>query len=52
LPDTARAHWDIPADRVAVTDARAVLHTQGLVGRSGERDGRPTEEELERLHAY
>jgi integrase len=52
LLDTARAHWDIPVDREAVSDARAMLRTQGLVGRSAERDRRPTEEELERLHAY
>lgn len=52
LLDTARANWDIPVDRQAVTDARAVLHRQGLVGRPVERDRRPTDEELERLHAF
>jgi len=52
LLDTARAHWDIPVDRQAVSDARAVLRTQGLVGRSAERDRRPTEGELERLRTY
>ncbi len=52
LLDTARAHWDIPTDVLAVTDARAILARQGLIGKSRERDRRPDQDELEALHAY
>ncbi len=52
LLDTARAHWDLPVDVAAVTDARAILASKGLVGRSKERDRRPEPEELEALQAY
>ena len=48
----ARAHWDLPVRLEAVSDARAVLRREGRVGRSEERERRPTAEELAALEEY
>lgn len=48
----ARTVWKIPYKRDPVADARPYLHMLGLVGKSTERDRRPTQDELNKLCAY
>ncbi|HEY1399807.1 tyrosine-type recombinase/integrase [Roseateles sp.] len=45
----ARPAWGYPLDWQAATDARIVLNKLGIIGRSKERERRPTLEELDRL---
>jgi integrase len=52
LLKVARAHWDIPVNLAAVTDARAVLKERGIIGKSDERERRPTDAEIEALLSY
>lgn len=50
--DVAKPAWGYPLDKHAMSDALAVARRLGLVGRSNERDRRPTLEELDRLMTY
>lgn len=48
----ARPVWNYPIDPSLVADARTALTRMGLVGRSNQRDRRPTLEELDLLMDY
>ncbi len=51
LVHAAAVHgFDVPTEQVVL--ARVALRRLGLVGKSGERDRRPTEDELERIIAH
>ncbi len=47
--EVAKPAWGYPLDKHAMTDALAVARRLGLIGRSNERDRRPTLDELDRL---
>lgn len=48
----ARALWNMPLPSDIVEDAREILKYMGLVGKSNQRDRRPTQDELDRLYSY
>ncbi|HYS64861.1 MAG TPA: site-specific integrase, partial [Paraburkholderia sp.] len=48
----ARPVWNYPIDPSVVADARTALTRMGLVGRSNQRDRRPTLDELDLLMEY
>jgi integrase len=45
----ARPMWKYPLDRQAMDDALVVLRRMGIISKSGERDRRPTLDELDKL---
>ena len=49
---TARALWRLQVTDAAVREAREGLAMIGLIGKSAERERRPTQDELDRLRAY
>lgn len=48
----ARPAWNIPLDQQAMEDARVVTKRLGVIGKSQERDRRPTLAELDKLMTY
>ena len=48
----SRALWRLPVSIAAVIEAREVLRHMNVLGRSNERDRRPTAKEIERLRAW
>lgn len=48
----ARALWRVPVQTYPIDDARELLTHMGGVGRSQERDRRPTSDEVERLRGW
>ena len=48
----SRALWRLPVSIAAVIEAREVLRHMNLLGRSNERDRRPTASEIEQLRAW
>jgi integrase len=48
----ARALWNMPLPSDIVEDAREILNYMGLVGKSKQRDRRPTQDELDRLYSH
>ncbi|MEN8206280.1 MAG: site-specific integrase [Pseudomonadota bacterium] len=47
-----RTHMRLPASTDAVTNARAILASESIAGKSKERNRRPTDDELHKLEAY
>jgi len=50
--NVAKPSWGYAVDTSALTDAKKVLRKMGAVGRSRERNRRPTLDELERIFSY
>ncbi len=48
----ARPAWDIPLDQQAMEDARVVTKRMGLIGKSRDRERRPTLGELDKLMTH
>jgi len=48
----ARTHMRLPASTDAVTDARTILASESIAGKSKKRNRRPTDDELNKLEAY